>query len=86
MPVQIMSGKAFCLVAERASERERERAHRLRKRPPLSPFLLSSCIKSAFSRRHDGRPSDWTVDQVKVIISEVLKLGKVKLEIVSKQV
>ena len=60
----------------RASERASERAHRLRKRPP---FLLSSllsfprsrpsttsCIKSAFSRRHDEGASDWTVDQVKI--------------------
>ena len=83
MPVQIMSGKAFCLVAVRVSGRA---SGHTGCDGGLPPFLLSplpplsfprprpsttSCIKSAFSRRHDEGASDWTVGQVKVSVKFV---------------
>ena len=78
VPVQIMSGKAFCLVAVRASERAGTPAAKeasLLSRSPLSfprpRPSTTSCIKSAFSRRHDEGASDWTVGQVKVSVKFV---------------
>ena len=61
--------------------------------PLLSLYFLrpstTPCIESAFSRRHDEGASDWTVDQVNVPLKYMkffLKLCKVKLECVSKQI